>query len=125
MEYAIDNYSYQDVYQDVELPEILVEHGVPKSERIFDEAYATLKIEAKDSNFQMLLRSDEEVDVKTEYSEHLEAPVHYGKEIGRVSYYLKGEKIEEYPIIVAEDVVKKDLAWYLERIAKMYFANCD
>ena len=69
--------------------------------------------------------NDEEVDVKTEYSEHLEAPVHYGKEIGRVSYYLKGEKIEEYPIIVAEDVVKKDLSWYLERIAKMYFANCD
>ena len=120
MEYAIENYTYQNVYNDLDLPEIPVDGGIPNSDSMFDEAYVQLKVDSGTEELQVLLRDDEQVEVKTEYEKILEAPLSEGTQVGRVTYYLNGEEIEEYPIIVEENVEKKDLAWYFAKIAKMY-----
>ena len=59
MEYALENYTYRDLEQDVELPSVVVEGGVPESGRLFDEAHANLEVDYGDGVAQVLLRKDE------------------------------------------------------------------
>ena len=122
MEYAVKNYEYRNVYEDMELPDIKVEGGIPESGELFDTAYATLKIDTGDTDeFQLLLRSDEKVEINTELKEQIVAPVMQGEKVGSVSYYLDGEKIKEYSILVEKNVQKKDLSWCLQMLAREYF----
>lgn len=125
MEYAVKNYTYRNIYEDIELPTIKVEDGIPESGNLFDAAYATVKIDTGETKgTRVLLRSDEKIEVKTELKKQVTAPVTSGTEVGRVSYYLDGEKIKEYPIVAAESVQKKDLSWCLQMLAREYFGIC-
>ncbi len=121
MEYAIEHYTYRDVYEEPDFPKIEVEGGISDNGSMFDNAYAKLKVDTEKEELRVLLRSDEEVEVKYEMPTRLEAPLLEGKKVGSVSYYLEGEKIEELDIVVDKNVQKKELSWYLERIAKAYF----
>ncbi len=125
MEYAVNNYAYRNVYEDIELPTIEVDDGIPESGNLFDTAYTTLKIDTGDTEgFRMLLRTDEKVEVKTELKKQITAPIMHGEKVGSVSYYLDGEMINEYPILVEKSVQKKDLSWYLQMLAREYFGIC-
>lgn len=122
MEYAIENYQYYDVYEEPDLPEILVEGGVPESGSLYEESYAKLKVDSGgESELQVLLHKNESVEKKTEVAETLKAPLEVGEKVGEITYYLNETEICKYPIVVEESVEKKDLPWYFERIAKRYF----
>lgn len=122
MEYAISHYTYQNVYEEPDFADIEVDEGIPDSGGMFENAYAKLKIDFEDEeSFWVLLRSDEKVEVEYNLPKELEAPIADGEEVGSASYYLNGEKIKEYPIIVDGNVEKKEISWYLCRIAEVYF----
>lgn len=122
MEYAIENYSYRDVYEEPELPEIKVKNGIPTSGSMYEDAYAKLKVDfGEEKGLNLLLRKDEKVEAQTEVQKHLEAPVVRGTKVGQIKYYLDGEKVEEYPIVVSESVGKKELTWYFMKIIQTYF----
>lgn len=122
MEYAVANYEYQDVLDKVELPRIQVRGGVPDSGNLYDMAYTNLEIDIEEQDkLQVLLRRDENVEVKTEFKKNLVAPIKSGEEVGSVTYYLNGMKIQEYPVVTARSVSRKDLSWYLVRLARQYF----
>ena len=69
----------------------------------------------------MLLRQDEKVDVKVTCLEEIEAPIRKGSRVGIVTYYLNGNILCEYEIVVSETIPKKTLSWYFEKLTYMYF----
>lgn len=120
MEYAIENYTYRDVYEEIDLPKLKVEGGIPENASMYEDAYARLKVDCGDEGLKLLLREDEAVEIKTQMEKNLEAPLREGTKVGSVSYYLEGEKVEEYPIVLESSVEKKTLSWYFMKIAEMY-----
>ena len=121
MEYAIENYTYRDLEQDVELPEVVVEGGVPESNKLFDEAHVTLEVDYGDEVPQVLLRKDEQVEASLEMEETVVAPVIEGQEVGKVVYYLEGEKLVDYPVVVVEAVSRRNASWVFDKILQLYF----
>ena len=120
MEYALEHYTYQNVYEKLELPGIIVEDGIAESDALFESATASVEVEADKNELQILLSEWEEVDVKTDYPDTLGAPVRKGTQIGKVVYELSGTEIQSFPIVVKEDVRKKDLKWYFTKVLKLY-----
>lgn len=120
MGYALEHYTYRDLDQDVELPSVVVECGVPESDSLFDEAHVKLKVDYGGKNAQFLLRSDEKVEVSLKMEENVSAPVEAGHEVGRVVYYLEGEELIDYPVVVVEDVGRRDVSWVFDKILALY-----
>lgn len=122
MEYGLENYTYRSVEEEIELPTIPVENGVPSSDSIFDEAYVSLEVDyGNENDFSFLLRDDEKIEIETTYEENLTAPLKMGESVGKVSYSLDGNVLKEYQIVVAEHVEERSIAWAFEKIAEMYF----
>ena len=113
MEYALENYEYRNVYQDVKLPDITVENGVIENVPIHI-------VRDEQDEFELLLRKDEKVDLFADYKDVIEAPVDSGEQIGSVTYYLNEKYIREYPIVVSKTVDEKDMKWYFIKIIDCY-----
>jgi len=120
MEYAVENYTYRDLDKDVELPSVIVEGGTPDSDNLFDEAYAKLEVDYGDQMAQFLLRRDEAMASKVEMYDALVAPLKQGQQVGKMIYYLEGEELVAYPVVVAEDVGRRDVSWVFDKIFQMY-----
>lgn len=120
MEYALENYTYRDIDKDVKLPSVVVDDGVPESDRLFDDAYVKLDVNYGEEIGQFLLRRDEELDCKVEMFGTMKAPLKKGESVGRLIYSLNGEVVKEYPIEVAQDVKRCDVSWIFVRIFHMY-----
>ena len=122
MEYAIDNYEYREIYEEIEIPEIQVENGVPKQEALYEDAKVSIAVEHEET-CEVLLGKHETVDVITEYEKEVKAPIFCGERIGTVTYYLNEEYIKEYPIVVTETIKEKNVKWYLVKIVEYYINN--
>lgn len=122
MEYGVENFSYRSVDEKIELPRIPVENGVPSSDSIFDKAYTSLEVDyGTENDFSFLLRDDEKIEIKTTYEDKLTAPLKMGEGVGKISYYLDGNVLKEFPIIVAGHVEERSIVWVFEKIVEMYF----
>ena len=120
MEYAIDNYEYREVYEEVNLPSIDVENGVPNNQELFGESYAELEIHNDDEFLEILLGKEEKINVVADYDTSLIAPVNAGEQIGTVTYYLGEEIVKEYPIVTVNSIKEKDMKWYFCEIVEKY-----
>ena len=120
MEYALENYTYRDLDRDVELPSVVVEGGVPKSDKLFDEAKVKLKVDYGETNVQVLLRKDEVLDSKVEINDALIAPLKQGESVGKLIYSLNGDIVMEYPIEVDQKVSRRDVSWIFDKILQLY-----
>ena len=67
----------------------------------------------------VLLRADENVEIKTEVKDSLTAPVREGDAAGRVRYLLQGEEIASYEVVAGRDVRERDLNWALLWITRL------
>jgi len=120
MEYALENYTYRDLNRDVELPSVVVEGGVPKSDKLFDEAKVKLKVDYGETNSQVLLRKDEVLDSKVEINDALIAPLKQGESVGKLIYSLNGDIVMEYSIEVDQKVSRRDVSWIFDKILQLY-----
>ena len=121
MSYGLENYQYQNVWQDVMLGSIPVENGIPESGNLQDEAYTRLKLASEEPDLALLLAEGEEVQVKTELSESLTAPVEPGMIVGSVCYYLNGTAVKAYPIEAVDAVEELTLRWCFFKTAEKLF----
>ncbi len=123
MTYGIENYTYRDVFEEVTLPELVVEDGIPQNNLLFGKATTTLALDMREEEkeLKLLMRKDEKMEIKIEVESSLQAPVRYGKSAGSVSYYLNGEKVKMYDVIVTKRVKEKTFCWYLKNIIQQYF----
>lgn len=115
MEYALENYEYRDVWEDVAFEGIPVEDGIAESGKMRDTAYARLGVSGREE-IRLLLKKDEEVSVKIKRAKQLSAPVREGQTAGYVRYYLGDTLIREYPVTVQNKVDKIDLDWCAKKV---------
>lgn len=121
MEYGVENYTYRSVDEEIELPTIQVENGVPDSDNVFDDAYVRLEVDyGSENDFSFLLREDEKIGIDTTYQENLIAPLNVGDNVGKVSYCLDGNVLKEYQIVVAKRVEERSISWVFEKIFEIY-----
>ena len=120
MEYALENYTYRDLDKNVELPLVVVEGGVPESDKLFDDANVKLEVDYGGKNAQFLLRKDEQVEELIKMEENVSAPVKAGQQVGKVVYYLEDEELVDYPVVVVEDVGRRDVSWVFNKILALY-----
>ena len=120
MEYALENYTYRDLDRDVELPSVVVEGGVPESGQLFDDANVRLEVDYGERNAQFLLRRDEQVEASLKMKENVSAPVKAGQQVGKVVYYLEDEELVAFPVVVVEDVGRRDVSWIFDKLFQMY-----
>lgn len=122
MEYGVENFSYRSVEEKIELPRIEVQDGIGQDDELFEKAYADPKVDyGNDIDFSFLLRNDEKIEVSIACEETLQAPLKKGHKIGKVIYSLNGTEIQQFPIVVKEDVEERSISWIFEKIAEMYF----
>ncbi len=119
MEYAVDNYEYRELEQDVDLPCVEVCNGIPEEETLFETSYAKVKVKWEEGQ-SFLCRKDERIELTVQCKEVLEAPVREGKIIGEVIYRLDGKIISEVPIIVEESVNERQVSWVFEKVLELY-----
>ncbi len=118
MEYGIANYQYRDVWKDTVLPDVEVKQGV-KEERPYETQLKIPVYVTGKEEIPVLLRADEEVEIKTEIEDSLTAPVSEGDVVGSVQYVLEGEEIASYQIVTGEEVRERNLQWALLWITRL------
>lgn len=122
MEYGLENYTYRNIYKEVELKPVKILEGIPETERYDPYAEVTAEVEMrweegnarettgedrqKELNF--LLSTEDEVRIDVSYAGEMKAPVEKGTDIGKVVYYLNGEPVREYELVLKKNVERKD-----------------
>ena len=106
--------------QNIDLPTIVIEDGVPKEGKLFDKAYSKLEIDYGNENKKFLLRYDEVIDSKIELNDKTMAPLKKGEKVGKIIYYSNDVAIAQYPIVAVEDVNQRSVSWIFDKILQMY-----
>lgn len=81
----------------------------------------TKKVKAavrKESGFRMLLKKGEQVTVKKKLEKSIDAPVKQGQVVGKIEYFLNGEKIASYDVEACENVRKRSFFWCMQCLMK-------
>lgn len=118
--YGIDNYDYRKIDELPLLGDILVEEGIPESGNLFDQAKVSVCVEKQEEPITVLVKESEEIEVQVQQEDSISAPVSSGEKVGQITYLLNGDVIARYPIVIENDVRKKDFAWTFSEILEMY-----
>ena len=132
MEYGLENYHfsyYEDAAKDVPKEgKIPVTEG--QTRRIGETAYVEWERQPETENVSgyeqkadkegILLRRDEEIEVKWEIEKELAAPVKEGTEVGRIQYLVGDEIFKEEKLVVNQDVEKIDYDWCLDMVLQKF-----
>ena len=125
MEYGIEHYHYQNIYQDISPSPINVINGIPDDGKLNGQSTVSVRIElpteiSRTQQIDLLLRDDEAVTVETEQINTLNAPVQKGIEAGTVHYLLEGMEIISFKIVTEEEKGTRDIIWCAKRIFIQY-----
>ena len=118
MEYGIARYEYRDVWQEPPLEDMSVENGVPADNSIRRSAKVPLTLQGDTGELKVLLRDDEEVEVRCKVKRRLKAPVKKGQDAGEVTYLLGGSKIGTYKIVTGASIEKRGVLWCFWKAAR-------
>ena len=114
--YALSEYEWKDIAQEITLKEINVNHGI--TDVLFQDKI--IKAELKNAEEKILLGKEEEIEVQVQQIHEIEAPVEKGEQLGSVLYTLHGEKVAEYPIVSTETVKRIDFFWIFSKMMELY-----
>lgn len=121
MNYGLDNFDYQDIWQDIELGSLAVENGIPDGNKLHGEAKVALKIEGEDTGqLTILLGKEENVTIKEDIAESLKAPVKENTQVGTITYELNGQTIRTYPVVTGGSVEKISYPWYFHWVLEEF-----
>ena len=111
MEYAVANYDYRNVWQNIELPELAVREGVDIKNLYQSGTKVPIHINSDKAELKVLLGKDENITVKKDFAESLTAPVEAGTVVGHVQYLLDGEEFVSYDILTDYQVDQRTWKW--------------
>lgn len=126
LKYGIENFHYRNIYEPIELSEIVIMNGIPDDDLLNGISTVSLQLNlpktiTEDGEFGILLRDDAKVEVDVTIEEMLSAPVITGERAGSVNYLLNGEKIAEFEIVTSESKVERTYKWCADQIFGRYF----
>ncbi len=127
MEYGLTHYEYHS-YDEVSIDTgkfkpVMVYEGC--TERLGDNAYVEIALsqvaeaeEAADNG--LLLREDEEFELRYSLPDSLEAPVTPGTRVGEVAYLLGEKVLQTIPVVTKYGVKKIDFPWCVRQIGERF-----
>lgn len=120
--YGMERYEYRDIYERREFQDIPVRNGVDgKSNEPYEEAYVPVYLEDNgEQSMPYLLCDEDEVEIRVQIADILQAPVAYHEEVGTVCYYLNGALISRCPIITSEAVEECTYSWICMYLLKIF-----
>ena len=123
MEYGLENYEYENVWQEKGFSPLPVENGVPESGDLKESAFVEISLDPRirDRKLEILLKEGERVSVNYDGVRSLDAPVREGDEAGKVIYSLNGETVASFPVTARGTVAEITLRWCLEDVLGKYF----
>lgn len=123
MTYGLENYNYRDIFKEgvLDTP-VHVDHGQYTGPLGAEDCSCRLTYgeNLEGIRKQILMREGEQVEVRADLPEKLEAPVAPGTEVGSVSYLLDGETIASYPVYTENSAEKIDFSWCMNRVFMLY-----
>lgn len=121
LSYARDAYTYRNVLKEPVSLSLPVEGAVYPWGQSGDMMEADIA-EDRDGaeEFSLLLREDEQVEVRTELPDILKAPVRAGDAVGTVTYTLYGDVCVKYPLVCTKEMEAVTLPWVLGQILQIF-----
>lgn len=119
MNYGLTDFTYQDVWQEIPLPELTVKGSVPEDGQLYHDTSMELMIEGETS-LEVLLGKEEQVEISMALLPELSAPFEAGSQVGKVIYRLNGEILASYPVVTKEGAEKPDWQWYLAWVREVF-----
>ena len=120
MEYGLAQYSYRNLWKEVQLPDVSVEEGVPDDGSLSGPSSLSVEVKAGSGGLEYLVREDEEAEILVDLAEEVKAPVEEGEVLGEIFYRLGGEVIGNWPIVAKKRVLKRDYRWCAGKIIYRY-----
>ncbi len=114
MEYGLSSFEYVKLTEWPDLPSIVVHEGVALNGRPDAQARVGVEMGEGLEDYQVLLRKDQRIEMRTELAEFLTAPVEKGSVVGKVQYFCDGNLLCEAEIKTSESVEERTFAWCLE-----------
>lgn len=120
--YGMEHYQYRDLYETKTFSDILVQNGIAgEGATPYEQATVAVTLDnGGETELPYLLCEEDEIEVKTQIAQTLEAPVADKTEIGTVSYYLNGSLIRRYPIVTEGEVKECTFGFICRYIMKLY-----
>lgn len=119
MNYGLDNFQYQNVWQEISLPKLPVKNAAPKNGNLYAATDIELEIDGEEE-ISILLGRQEKVEISLALLPELEAPFEAGSQAGKVVYRLNGEIFASYPVVTVEGAEKLDFQWYLKWVEGVF-----
>lgn len=120
MNYALENYQYQKIWETPPLENMQIEDGINKKDPYQNKTEIKLEISDPDLEWQMLLKEGENIEIKCDIEKTRKAPVEKGQKVGNITYLLNGEPLRSFDVITNEAVEEKTLKWYAQTVLKMF-----
>lgn len=120
--YGMERYEYRDIYERREFQDIQVRNGVDgKSNAPYEEAYVPVYVEDDgEQSMPYLLCDGDEVEIRVQIADVLQAPVADHEEIGTICYYLNGTLVRRCPVITSEAVEERTYGWICTYLLKIF-----
>ena len=124
-DYGKENYHFQDVYQEPEFAKIPVLDGIPVTGKDWKQqdcseaesaVWPVVGLKEEERHLQVLLSSEEKVEIVTKLPKNLSAPVEEGQKIGAVHYVLDGEILRSDPLYADRTVPKIDWKYCFKKV---------
>lgn len=137
MQYGIDNFFYKSfedediAFDESRLSPVLVQEG--QSQTLGENVYTNVAVGKsgisgeKDpmERTQVLLRTDEQIQVTYTVEKQLTAPVEGGTQVGKIEYSINGVVYKEDPIVTTDAVERIDLRWCVFQILERFFLKSE
>lgn len=120
--YGMERYRYQDIYEEKTFADIPVRNGIAGDEGTpFEEASVSVTLQNDGESLRYLLCEADQVEIKTQVENVLDAPVATGTQVGNVSYYVNGELVKQYAVCTDTGVEERSFLWILMYLIKLTF----
>ena len=124
MEYGIENYSYKSFVEEGVAFDKNVLNPIPvsggRTEILGETAYTSVEIVGRDDRSQLLMRTDEKIQVSHSVEKQLTAPVESGTRVGVIEYSVGGIVYRREDIVITDTVERIDLRWCVFEVLQRF-----
>ena len=114
VQYGMEHYTKQKAFQLPNMENLPVINGVAESVGVEPD------INEEVWEKELLVRTDEEVDVYMECEKFLYAPLEKGELVGRIAYCIGDEILLTVPIVTKASVEEKNFFWYVQKVMEKF-----
>ena len=120
--YGTDTYEKKEVIREPELKTLTVTDGIPASGDLSQTAQMTLTLDLREEEptFPVLVKEGEQVELRLELPDSLDAPVWKGTVLGKLIYLIDGSVIRSDPVYAAENVPAITWKWCAGRVLEHF-----